>query len=177
MLGRSACGLHCNLWPVLSRVGIFDDLIEGIVQPLRRNVGRVAVVRQHPRHGYRRDRNVFCVRACHRNTAIIATAQTLATLKTNAASSFQNAAIAMQPRTKRCHTVTAHNLAIPIREKENPRRFHRLTIGHHKKHRQNGQVNLQGRSRVERDEGDIPHCLASTGYSPHDTWPNESART
>jgi hypothetical protein len=23
----------------------------------------------------------------------------------------------------------------------------------------------------------IPHCLASTGYSPHDTWPNESART
>jgi hypothetical protein len=24
---------------------------------------------------------------------------------------------------------------------------------------------------------DIPHCLASTGYSPHDTWPNESART
>ncbi len=43
--------------PVLSRMRIFDDLIQGIVQLLRRNVGRVAVFRQHLRHGYWHDRN------------------------------------------------------------------------------------------------------------------------
>jgi hypothetical protein len=50
--------------------------------------------------------------------------------------------------------LAADNLAILIRENENPLRFHRLAIGHHKKHRQNGQVSLQGRSRVERDAGE-----------------------
>jgi hypothetical protein len=107
------------------------------------------------------------VRAFHSSTAIIATAQTLATLKTKAASSFQNAAIAMQPRTKRCHTCTrrchtvsfsrailretrvfaADNLAILRRDKENRRRFHRLAIGHRKKLRPARQVGPQGSPR------------------------------
>jgi hypothetical protein len=50
-------GLQRNLWPVLSRMRIFDDLIQSVVQPLRRDVGCVAAFRQHPRHAYRRDRN------------------------------------------------------------------------------------------------------------------------
>ena len=50
-------GLQRNLWPVFSRMGISDDLIQSIVQPLCRDFGRVAVFRQHLWDGYRRDRN------------------------------------------------------------------------------------------------------------------------
>jgi len=50
-------GLQRYLWPGLARIRIFDDLIQSIVQPLCRDVGRVATFRQYLRHGYRRDRN------------------------------------------------------------------------------------------------------------------------
>ena len=115
---------------------------------------------------------VFSVRAFHRSAAMIAKVKKPARLRTTVASSFQPVASACEirchavrsSRTFLCETLVfaADNLAILIREKENPRRFHRLAIGHRKKLYPARQVSLQGRSRVERDAGEHHKQLPAT---------------
>jgi len=134
------------------------------VQPLRRDIGRVAVSASIRGTAIGAIAIVFSVRAFHSSAAMIAKVKIPARLKTTVASNFQPVASACEIR---CHIVrssraarretralAADNLAILIRERENPVRFHRLTIGHRKKLRPARQVSLQRRSRVERDAGE-----------------------